>query len=416
MEAYNDVVHDLHLIVYDLKAANAHYEDGTPTLCCCEIDCTRKVIVENTDKPNQRKRGRPLDNGNNHKQGDPTYYPSPHSLANNNFEVETAPKKKATSDVRRHANPLLNPFHAQVDLMTVALCIPTAKRRQNADTEPIDLDMNKNHNHLIPLGKEGRHISLQVVGMTTDHIPKRICMVYSTPSGMDIGGVALAVVAYIFSDELPQKQVLVNVGHGDKTSIHTLVPRAKVVDDILDLVTCMLSHNAPRDKWYMPTTMMYGGVHVAFLEERTLSSGSMATIKKNHMRSKVDEVTWIYQPMFLHGHWFLMIIDVKGMKLLYLDSMRDPAMTEERKDAMMNVTWLSEVGAKRLRFSTFDFVEPQVCEWMIQEAIWGNHNVQKVNLDTRMSVAVDLVLRPHNTLTTEVMQKAINHWKRKSGK
>ncbi|MED6120656.1 hypothetical protein PIB30_022941 [Stylosanthes scabra] len=84
--------------------------------------------------------------------------------------------------------------------------------------------------------------------------------------------------------------------------------------------------------------------------------------------------------------------------------------------------------AKRPRFSTYDFLEPEVpqqspnsmdcgvwvCEWMIREALRGNYNVQNVDADNKMSVAVDLVLRPYNPIAGEVVIKALQHWKRKS--
>ncbi|XLR30776.1 hypothetical protein S83_058676 [Arachis hypogaea] len=110
----------------------------------------------------------------------------------------------------------------------------------------------------------------------------------------------------------------------------------------------------------------------AALKGRTLTSGIATSLRNNYMRCKVDRVTRIHQPMWCDdGHWYLMIIDVPRMKLIYLDSLRDPSQAEARKIAMTRValylegltleqSWLSGNCSVRPRFSTFDFEDPEL--------------------------------------------------------
>ncbi|XLS47256.1 hypothetical protein HN51_021614, partial [Arachis hypogaea] len=50
---------------------------------------------------------------------------------------------------------------------------------------------------------------------------------------MDLAGVELAVVTYIFSKDLPKSEVLADVGHcvADRTVLLTLGPNERVMDD-----------------------------------------------------------------------------------------------------------------------------------------------------------------------------------------
>ncbi|QHN92313.1 Ulp1 protease family, carboxy-terminal domain protein [Arachis hypogaea] len=89
--------------------------------------------------------------------------------------------------------------------------------------------------------------------------------------------------------------------------------------------------------------------------------------------------------------------------------------------------WLSKTTAERPRFSSFPFEEPVVpqqhhlsmdcgvwvLQWMIRGALWAIHSVTAVNSQTRMRIAVDLVLRSHNAKAIDVVEKAMTFWKKK---
>ncbi|MED6181784.1 hypothetical protein PIB30_022538 [Stylosanthes scabra] len=140
------------------------------------------------------------------------------------------------------------------------------------------------------------------------------------------------------------------------------------------------------------------------------STGNVAALKRIHMRSKVDKAAWIYVPMFSLGHWYLMLVDVKHLKLIYLDSYRISNDLENKKLNMIDVqalylesltlgqSWLSRPLAERPKFSRFEF------EFEFPTV---------VALEGRMKLATDLVLRNHNPLSRDVVLKAIRHWRSK---
>ncbi|RYR55257.1 hypothetical protein Ahy_A06g030499 [Arachis hypogaea] len=163
-------------------------------------------------------------------------------------------------------------------------------------------------------------------------------------------------------------ETLIDVGDCmcSRGALLTLVPKCEIVDDVLNVVVRMLTNTSERQRWFLPTSIMQ-----AAIDGRSMTSGNMTSIRNSYMRTKVDHVTRIYQPMWCDRHWYLMIIDVPQMKLIYLDSLRDPHEADARKTGMLRValylegltlgkTWLSGEGALRPRFSAFEFEEPDV--------------------------------------------------------
>ncbi|QHO35421.1 uncharacterized protein [Arachis hypogaea] len=89
--------------------------------------------------------------------------------------------------------------------------------------------------------------------------------------------------------------------------------------------------------------------------------------------------------------------------------------------------WLSSSTAGRPRFSSYEYEQPVVpqqhrrsmdcgvwvLQWMIRGALWAIHSVTAVNDQTRMRIAIDLVLRSHNPIAIDVVEKAMSYWKKK---
>ncbi|XLS44507.1 hypothetical protein HN51_001372 [Arachis hypogaea] len=291
----------------------------------------------------------------------------------------------------------------------------------------------------------------QGMTMKVDRIPHTMNLAFQPQNDMNLSPIELAVAAYVFCRDLPP----VNVGDciANRAALITLVSRAEVMDDVLNVVVRMLTRTSKQTQWFLPTSIMQ-----AALEGRMLTSGTATSLRNNYMRCKVDRVTRIHQPMWCDGHWYLMIIDVPRMKLIYLDSLRDPAQAEARKTAMTRValylegltlghSWLSGNCSVRPRFSTFDFEDPKlpsriknrekrissihmprtcivdsrkskvsmdcgvwVAQWMIREHLWEDYSVQNISNATCMCLAVDLVMKSHNEMAGDIVSKAIAHW------
>ncbi|XP_016199143.1 uncharacterized protein LOC107640103 [Arachis ipaensis] len=273
-----------------------------------------------------------------------------------------------------------------------------------------------------------------LLSMQVDNIPKSMNLVFRPTVDMNLSGVELAVAAYIFNRDLPESEVLIDIGDcfASRGALMTLAPKEEVVDDVLNVVIRMLTNGSQRSCWFLPTVVM----QVA-LGGRSLTSANMTSIRNNYMRSKVDQTTKVYQPMWCDQHWYLMIIDIPQMNLVYLDSLRDPREADARKTAMVRValylegltlgkSWLSGPEALRPRFSAFEFEEPEVpqqagdsmdcgvwvAQWMIREHLWQDHG--NVNNATRMRLAVDLVMKSHNDLGEDAVSKAVRHWQQKA--
>ncbi|RYR62333.1 hypothetical protein Ahy_A04g019826 [Arachis hypogaea] len=255
-------------------------------------------------------------------------------------------------------------------------------------------------------------------------------LVFHPKDGMNLSGLELTVATCIFSRDLPQS----------RGALLTLVPQCEVVDDVLNVVVYMLTTPSERQRWFLPMSIMVDYmISKAAIDGRSMTTRNMTSLRNKYMRSKVDRVTRIYQPIWCDRHWYLMIIDVPRKKLIFLDSLRNPHQTDARKTTMMRValylegptlgkSWLSGEGALRPRFSAFDFKEPDVpqqegnsmdcgiwvARWMIREHLWKDYGVQHVNSAIRMQLAVDLVLKSHNGIAQEVVAKAFAHWEMKS--
>ncbi|XLS78830.1 hypothetical protein HN51_063055 [Arachis hypogaea] len=241
----------------------------------------------------------------------------------------------------------------------------------------------------------------KLVSMTVQDIPKSMNLVFRPTDDMNLSGVELVVATYIFMRHLPESEILIDIGdcYATRGALMTLAPKMEVVDDVLNTVVCMLTLASNTNAWFLPMTIM------------------------------------VYQPMWCDQHWYLMIIDVREQKLIYVDSLRDPREADARKTAMMRValylegmtlgnSWLSGDGAMRPRFSAFKFEEsdvPQqaadsmdcgiwVAQWMIRAHMWQDYGVQHVNAATRMRLAVDLVMKSQNQLAQDSVSKAFAHW------
>ncbi|XP_020979480.1 uncharacterized protein LOC107619217 isoform X1 [Arachis ipaensis] len=268
--------------------------------------------------------------------------------------------------------------------------------------------------------------------MTVQDIPKSMNLVFRPTDDMNLSGVELVVATYIFMRHLPESEILIDIGdcYATRGALMTLAPKMEVVDDVLNTVVCMLTLASNTNAWFLPMTIMQAAVG-----GRSLTSANIRSIRNNYMRSKVDQVTRVYQPMWCDQHWYLMIIDVREQKLIYVDSLRDPREADARKTAMMRValylegmtlgnSWLSGDGAMRPRFFAFKYEEPDVpqqvadsmdcgiwvAQWMIRAHMWQDYGVQHVNAATRMRLAVDLVMKSHNQLAQDSVSEAFAHW------
>ncbi|RYR37805.1 hypothetical protein Ahy_A09g042697 isoform A [Arachis hypogaea] len=259
-----------------------------------------------------------------------------------------------------------------------------------------------------------------------DKIPENTMFTFYPQKEMRLAGTDLAVAAYIFGMEKDKREILVSDLHcyGDREAFQTLVPGRRVVDDIIILVATMLTYNSGRLIWYLPPMFVQLACGRGHFHD-----GTAKWIRDKYM-AKIDEVLKIYVPIW-HDHWFLL--------LLYLDSAR---LAKQRESHVLQIkkvalfleeialyeSWYACKRHERPTISEFKLVEPEVnqqevgindcgvwvCQWMILSRLSGSHNVEKVTEYTRMKLAIDLVLKPHNEIRQDIINKAMENWRRLS--
>ncbi|XLU99168.1 hypothetical protein S245_013508 [Arachis hypogaea] len=254
---------------------------------------------------------------------------------------------------------------------------------------------------------------------------------FRPPQGMHFLGKELAVAAYIFSSDLDNREVLVKDenSRGDRDALLTLRPGHLIVDDVINLVCTMLTHENRKESWFLPTTF----------SQVALSSvnHSINTFEfiRNRFMGYADDLLMIYVPMHRDNHWFLMVVDLVNCNLLYLDSAKNINRQEARISQMKFVAFFLENMLEEKRFwkkedhykphpSTFDVTEPLVgqqadqsndygvwvCQWMMLNWIWENVELEDVNDHTRMRLALELVMGPYNPIARDVGRRAVRYW------
>ncbi|MED6195002.1 hypothetical protein PIB30_033922 [Stylosanthes scabra] len=120
-------------------------------------------------------------------------------------------------------------------------------------------------------------------------------------------------------------------------------------------------------------------------------------------------------------------IDYGDKKLMYLDSCKSDDAEETIRCTNQMREVVNSIGyPHHLHNSTkyqrllliFDLQTMQakmdfgvrVCQWMINSYKWLDYDIEPIDDSTRMHIAVQLVVGPHNTLAKSITQKAVKFW------
>ncbi|MED6160531.1 hypothetical protein PIB30_052248 [Stylosanthes scabra] len=270
--------------------------------------------------------------------------------------------------------------------------------------------------------------------MVAEETPCALILLFRPPTGMRFVGTKLAVAAYIFATARDERERLVDDSHCDGTRLRlwSLIPGRELYDDVLNMVVGMCTaRKFDNSKWWLPTTFSQ-----MIVSPELYNQATMDYIKDRYM-GHADGLKTMYVPMHIGRHWYLLIIDIWGRQLVYLDSMKseDVQDTEARIGQMMEVARFVESMLKDKSFwladeyfppfvSDYEPLVPEVghqadrsmdcgvwvCQWMVNSHLWLDYNLPEINSSTRMSLAVDLVTSPHNPLANAIWEKAVNFW------
>ncbi|QHO49632.1 Ulp1 protease family, carboxy-terminal domain protein [Arachis hypogaea] len=132
---------------------------------------------------------------------------------------------------------------------------------------------------------------------------------------------------------LPVSEVLVLNDHCSSTrkTLLTLMPDKPIISDVLILVCSMLikghfgsKGNKYGNQWFLPLTFSQ-----IILSPKQNCAGTMKYIKDNFM-GDLASLHKIFVPIYLNGHWFLIVVDLLYETVRYLDSFKKCTLMTKR--------------------------------------------------------------------------------------
>ncbi|KAL4390435.1 hypothetical protein AHAS_Ahas03G0144800 [Arachis hypogaea] len=101
-----------------------------------------------------------------------------------------------------------------------------------------------------------------LLSIKVERIPQFMNLVFRLNDEMNLSCLELAVATYIFSQDIPKSEILIDVGDCtcSRGALLTLVPKCEVVDDVLNVVVRMLTTTSERQCWFLPTSVMLQNV------------------------------------------------------------------------------------------------------------------------------------------------------------
>ncbi|XLR64547.1 hypothetical protein S83_015219 [Arachis hypogaea] len=227
-------------------------------------------------------------------------------------------------------------------------------------------------------------------------MPRCMNLFFRPLKGMRFVGKELAIVAYIFSSDMDNREVIVEDknSRGDLGALLTLLPGQMVVKNVINLVCTMLTHANRKESWFLLTTFLQLALSPVnhsidtfeFICSRFMGYADdlwMVSIliplkvfcdmcfSRFYYVSFVHVASWIYVPMYKDNHWYLMVVGLVNCKLLYPDFAKDSDHRESRVSHMKFVAFFVENMLEDKRFwkkedhykphpSTFDVTEPPI--------------------------------------------------------
>ncbi|KAJ1427952.1 Ulp1 protease family, C-terminal catalytic domain [Sesbania bispinosa] len=228
-------------------------------------------------------------------------------------------------------------------------------------------------------------------------VPWWMPLMFRPPTDMVQDEIEAAIAAYIFGlkyeeDLKDEYEILVTSklgAFGERCRVKSLMPRQEMHQDRYCLA------------WMKPP------------------SAAMNAYKDDYM-GKVDFMSKMFIPMNDENkHWYLLVADMKAKNLVLLDSAPCQARNEPRQlQAKKMVVYLEEMFQHE---SFYDFSvtnKPRVtdndygvwvCKWMSDCSLKDDYNI-KVDRETRMRLAIDLIIKPYNLKKEEVVSVAVKDW------
>ncbi|MED6149252.1 hypothetical protein PIB30_060648 [Stylosanthes scabra] len=202
------------------------------------------------------------------------------------------------------------------------------------------------------------------------HFPRRLKVSFRPPSGMQFLITEIAVGAYVFSKSKEKSEILFQryALILDQKTMWSLRPKNQVPKEILDVVATMMTDESSDSIWWMPTSFAPIALNPTGHCKDTLDF-----ITRRFM-GYVDETHKIYVLLNCKEHWFLLVVDLRDSKLVYMDSLKDVNAQSDRVKMIEFVGFFMQTLFKDRKFykkahialpniaNDFDILEPYVAQ------------------------------------------------------
>ncbi|KAJ1421254.1 Ulp1 protease family, C-terminal catalytic domain [Sesbania bispinosa] len=247
-------------------------------------------------------------------------------------------------------------------------------------------------------------------------IPKWMPLLFRPPSTMSLCDTEVEIAAYIFmaSDILSSKEILVISLDGlaveDRQTLMTLMPTSYMCNEVIMMVVCLLTNykNMLGDYascWFLPPR---------FSERVLKEKNTTAEISKdyrNPFMGFVDKIKKIFIPIYDEGlHWYLVVID---MAVFFHEMLMDRTFYELRTTECPEISEFPLILPDELskNLTSFNDCGVQVAKWMMECISHDNYQSIVVNAESRIRLALDLVLNRNNQIRKVVMKNAYEKFK-----
>ncbi|MED6121881.1 hypothetical protein PIB30_034305 [Stylosanthes scabra] len=226
------------------------------------------------------------------------------------------------------------------------------------------------------------------------HFPRRLKVSFRPPPGMQFFITEIALGAYAFSKSMEKTEILFQRDDLslDRKTLWSLRPKKAVPREILDAVATMMTDESSDAIWWLPTT--FGPIA---LNPTGYCKATLDFITTRYM-GYVDETHKIFIALSCEDHWFLLVVDLRNKKLVYLDSLKD-------------------VNARDQRVKIIDFVPNRsgTAYWMQMANLWSDYNSEVVNSTHCYRLATSLLMARANVKRDEVTLAAMRYYEGRDG-
>ncbi|KAJ1378002.1 hypothetical protein SESBI_48305 [Sesbania bispinosa] len=248
-------------------------------------------------------------------------------------------------------------------------------------------------------------------------VPWWMPLMFRPPTDMVLDEIEAVVAAYIFGlkyeeDLKDEYEILVTSklgAFGERCRVKSLMPRQEMHQDVLNLVVAMLTDHARANCpysicWFLPIEFLR--YCLAWMKP---PSAAMNAYKDDYM-GKIDFMSKLdsapcqarNEPRHLQAKKMAVYLE----EMFQHESFYDFSVTNKPRVIEFPLQIPSDIGRQAVGSNDCGV---WVCKWMSDCSLKDDYNI-KVDKETRMRLAIDLIIKPYNLKKEEVVSVAVKDW------